>query len=532
MATMTTTAGYFLLSTTASGANTQTVTLSTQNKFVDSNIIVKFTTPEAASPSLAIADTNGAVTIGAASAGSYPLSTSLMGTLTFGTPGWSSGASASDSSVQVGTIAQSYLKVDSTTVASGYSITALPSATQTVSIAAGYEGARAVYVEPMSAGTQAVASVSATKQASAPTLTNTNSAQDGKVQVTVVPTTDVTDINKYFIAVTAEAPATSFEATDATKQVTTQGYLGSISQIALADGDINTTSNSTLFYAPLSSASVNISISQAAAAPTATSSEGTLAGKTKLTGTPATDATGIDTYYIPFDIIAEPTTITSGNITKQLTSAGYLDNVSQVSVAAGTTSTTATYYMPVASGSLMAGSGNVSSTSTNVIMTEETTLPASGYYITVTGNGSVGVGTDGYVTSSMSQTSTTDTKYIALNAASTTFNGATVTVTEGYVPSTGLQETIGAGTISTGSESLTGYETNTTAEVPNNGYLYIHAGYHPNTQIHLGTLIPDAAGVSGSAGSDKILSGYGAYDTNGNKIVGTIATYDGTYSIT
>lgn len=82
---------------------------------------------------------------------------------------------------------------------------------------------------------------------------------------------------------------------------------------------------------------------------------------------------------------------------------------------------------------------------------------------------------------------------------------------------------IGAGTISTGSASQSGWTTNTTAVVPANGYLYISEGYYPNTQISLATLIPDDSSKT-NAGSGQILSNYEAYDTNGNKLIGTIAT--------
>ena len=107
----------------------------------------------------------------------------------------------------------------------------------------------------------------------------------------------------------------------------------------------------------------------------------------------------------------------------------------------------------------------------------------------------------------------------------------TVSVSEGYVPSGGLSLNIERGSINSGatSKEADGYVNNNTV-VPEKGYLYINAGYHPNTQISLATLIPDDTEYS-NATSNQMLFGYEAYDTNGNKLVGTITTYLGTYTL-
>ena len=533
MADMNIVSGSFQLTTTANGANTQTVTLATQNKFVDKNVIIKFTTPEATSPSLAITDNSDAITIGAVNAGYYPLSTALTGTLTFGTPGWSGGGTAADSSVQVGTIAQSYMQLGSTTITSSTIITPTLSTTQVVTISAGYEGQRTLVVNPISSGEQAAASIVASKQASAPTLANVESLQDGKVQITANPTTAVAGINKYYFAVNADAPATNFAGTDATATVTSVGYLGEANQITIADNAIATTANSKMFYIPINSGAANVSITQNAATPTASTATGSLSGKIALTGIPTQTATDIGTYYIPFSVKAPATTFNSGSIIKTISTAGYIDNANQINVNASTNEMSSTYYMPISTGTLGAGAGSVSSNGTagGVIISESSSVP-TGYYITIYGSGAATVGTAGWLEAGTSQSSNTATKYIGLNSASMTFNGATVSASEGYVPSSGLQITLGAGSLSTTATRLESYVENTTAIVPANGYLNINAGYYENTQISLATLIPDAAGVSGSAGVGQMLAGYGAYDTNGNKIIGTIATYSGAYEIT
>lgn len=134
------------------------------------------------------------------------------------------------------------------------------------------------------------------------------------------------------------------------------------------------------------------------------------------------------------------------------------------------------------------------------------------YYITVSGTQSSAGSVNATSTATISTTGwlTAGNK----SASKTITTGATVTGGKYYIPT---------GTISTGTSAKSGWTTNTSAVVPANGYLYISAGFYPNTQISLATLIPDDSSLS-NAGTGHILSGYEAYDTNGNKLVGTIAT--------
>ena len=101
-------------------------------------------------------------------------------------------------------------------------------------------------------------------------------------------------------------------------------------------------------------------------------------------------------------------------------------------------------------------------------------------------------------------------------ASATISTSATVNTKTYYLPT---------GTISTGTSAKSGWTTNTSAVVPANGYLYISAGFYPNTQISLATLIPDDSSLP-NAGNDKILHNYEAYDINGKKLVGTITRLD------
>lgn len=72
-----------------------------------------------------------------------------------------------------------------------------------------------------------------------------------------------------------------------------------------------------------------------------------------------------------------------------------------------------------------------------------------------------------------------------------------------------------------------------TSEAPKlivGNYLYIDSGYVDNLKISLNKLMPDSETPLNSA--DYILNGYSAYDNEGNVFVGTIQTYDGSYTLT
>ena len=64
--------------------------------------------------------------------------------------------------------------------------------------------------------------------------------------------------------------------------------------------------------------------------------------------------------------------------------------------------------------------------------------------------------------------------------------------------------------------------------IPAEGYLYLNKGWFNNTKISLGHLIPDDVEYT-NAGVSHILSGYEAYDTDGKKLVGTMATVNPTF---
>lgn len=169
-----------------------------------------------------------------------------------------------------------------------------------------------------------------------------------------------------------------------------------------------------------------------------------VSGKTQIAATPTTNSSGISKYYVAVNATAASNSA-SGSIggiaSAEVSSAGYaptdlsnsggVDGTATVDIASKTSST---YYLPIATGScsasgggLTSGSGSVSASGTNVSLTEVSSPPATGPYITVTGSGSVSraaitkTQTTGYVeagtttaSDATSKSSNTATKYYAI----------------------------------------------------------------------------------------------------------------------
>lgn len=194
-----------------------------------------------------------------------------------------------------------------------------------------------------------------------------------------------------------------------------------------------------------------------------------------------------------------------------------------LSVNGPTVTTSAGYYAKsesktVKSGTYSAAAGG--SEASPVIV--NTKADATGFTFAASGSTPYYITTKGDQHSAGSVTATATAKIDTAGWLNTGNKSATATVSTSATINTKAYY-IPTGTISTGSSAKTGsdWTTNTSAVIPANGYLYISAGYYPNTQISLATLIPDDSSLP-NAGNGHILSGYEAYDTNGNKLKGTI----------
>ena len=540
MAKMTINNGVFELLHTATGYGTFTDLIATQNTFVDKNISIKITVPQAGNPALNITDKGSTnITVGTVNGGYYPLTTSLTGTLSVGTAGWidTSGLGATDDSVTVGRIIQSTLKNGTTTIASGSTVTPSPSSSQTINIGEGYNSARTVVIAPMSSGTKAAASVTISGTATTPTLVNTSSAISGKTQVNISGiTTSTSEINTtYYVALTADAPATT---PSVGKTVDTAGYLGPTGTTTQISSSGNIEHKSQLYYAKVTSGAI------------------TIGGNSSQVGVPTItkyntdgDNAGTNVNAIAFTGSASTTEPTSGNYvavqvaipaktiapTVTLGTAGWIGDTNQVTVNNVTSSArTLQVYIPLTSGQLSAGDGVANASSGNITLNAKTTTqPTSGKYITVTGSGTVSVGTGGYLAAGTSLSSNTATAYYpvpSLTASNFSATGGVIKSTSaGWLDANVQVANLGTGTLANSATSGQTYTTVTSPAIDTaDGYLYINKGYFANTKISLATLIPDSATTD--VVSTALLPNYEAFDTNGVRIVGGMTIYDGDYS--
>lgn len=131
-----------------------------------------------------------------------------------------------------------------------------------------------------------------------------------------------------------------------------------------------------------------------------------------------------------------------------------------------------------------------------------------------------------YKTVSISKMASTNVVEIAgsVNASNNTYTQGKVTVEDAGYISAG-DKVSGASFANTATPNVTYKDISSTTAAPvlvSNNYLYINKGYTDNVKISLAKLVPD--GASAALASDKILSGYSAYDNDGNLIAGNIPT--------
>lgn len=225
------------------------------------------------------------------------------------------------------------------------------------------------------------------------------------------------------------------------------------------------------------------------------------------TGGAVTATVGLtDTTYLTTDSSAGygPITATADAsrtaVTVGVGTAGWIPTTaSKTSAAASATQDSVTKY--VKKGALKSNSGSANATGNGVTLgTKTTTQPTSGKYITVTGSGSVGVQTAGWLTTDDSKSSNTATAYYPVTGA--TLNN-TATSGQSYTEIDGA--------------------TNNNVIIPSGGYLYINGGYIDNTKISLATLVPDGATIAETAtGKSDKMRGISAYDKDGKLIAGSM----------
>lgn len=542
------------------------VDAATKNKFVDKDIHIDLTVPSAADPALSITDLTDSLNMGTASDGVYSPVVSLSGNAAVATAGWIAAGNheVSDTSVAVGKVNQSTLKNGSTTIASGADITPAVSDDQTINISEGYNAARTVVVKSMdSADTQKAVVNSANLSVGTADLTIAYDSANGDFNVTGSKT----------IAAPSVATAGFISSTAGTKNSGTATIAADLDEIELGVSASDKKVTPELARAAISTSGV---IDAASGAGTTTEPSagvyvkvGAAAKADTITATPVVTAAGYGTtehsdataktinvgsnaaadLYVP---ITEGTVAAQGATISSVTpaynsTAGNFDVTGSANIPAPTASTAgyvgggagtlsglangatvAASLAKVAIGATISGGDAVtpviSKTGGNVDASAATTTqPASGFYVTVNTaadsssvTAAAAVTSAGYGTTTSGQYTTAgDSKTITVNAA-----GAT------YIPIT-------AGSLANNASSGVTYAdlSSSAPVIPSEGYLYINKGYYADSKISLARLVPNDATITYATGAGYMLSGQSAYDSEGKLVVGTIQTYDGSYTI-
>ena len=172
----------------------------------------------------------------------------------------------------------------------------------------------------------------------------------------------------------------------------------------------------------------------------------------------------------------------------------------------------------------------------NIELTKATSTDVTSYATATVRSGSASVNNSS-ITPSFSQSGNVVTVTgSATSSATVSTSGWIVSITSGTASiattSNVNKYTIPSGNFNNAATSNVTYTENTDAGtvIPANGYLYLNAGYFPNTKISLAHLIPDPSTGEANPGVGDIRSGSVAYDGDGNKIVGTMADVTPTFS--
>ena len=538
------------------------VTFTTKNHFVDKDIEIDITTPEASGLALDVTDSSSALDMGEATGGVYSPTATISGNASVTSAGWlSTGNHAvSESGVVVGKVNQSVLKNGTTVIASGAEIVPHVSNDQTINITEGYNVARTVVVAPMEDGQAATVSssnatvsnltftaandaftISGSETIAAPTVSqpgfisstkgtkNTGTAtvsatvDEVTVGVTVSGTAKVTPVISRASADTGDTYVEAGTGTATTTKPNSGAYVRIKSAAA---------SNTISSVGKVTAAGYGTPTDYTAADPTTTEVGANASADTFVqvaAGAVTSGTAEIDTVTVEYNSTAGNFDVSgSANIpAPTVSTAGYVGNgVGTATGATGGATVDASLAKIGITAAITAPTGLKPVISKNAATNisadaATTTQPASGYYIAVdtaalsgTATATASVTSAGYGTTTAGQyTATGDSETVNVAGADTT-----------YIPISG------AGFYNEEQSGHTYSDISSSAPALISGsYLFINKGYTGDVKISLAKLVPDAASAGLAAG--HILAGYSAYNNDGTLINGTIPTYDGSYVV-
>lgn len=553
MATMTVENNKWKLTQTITSGGTITKELTTAGTLIDKNIVIVTNAAGASGVGLEVTQVSGTdpLVAGTKANGYYPMTANNLiigGTVTATTPGWLNSANVTDS--------------DTDNASVGKIIAA-------------------------------AATVSGSKQATSPTVARTSTTVSGATNVGSASTSTSAPSSGYFVSMQATAPATTINLTKtidtagylgATSEITasasTTAKTGSVYYLPIATGvaagdaasvarytddgsnagtsvmgvvgNATTTEPTSGYYVAFKGIG-NSKVTTAGWFPTgslesktsaatyfpvtagvATVAGGGLSVSSNYSGTPTV---GIAlTSQTTSGIAITDTAQSSGYYIKLTGSSSSLSGTTTVGRGAITLAQTAGY-IPAKTAATVSGLGSTSASPTVTVnagsKVRYLTIPtatfstsANGVYCS--GAGWVPAGNASSPIGVIATTSVTQgTSTIASGATAATRGIAswgTGYITTGSIPAATFTNTAASG--------VTYLDISNVSDAPmlvSGGYLYINQGYTDNLKISLAKLVPDATQTNASAA--YILSGYSAFNNDGGLIVGTMATYDGTYEV-
>lgn len=279
-------------------------------------------------------------------------------------------------------------------------------------------------------------------------------------------------------------------------------------------------------------AAATVTGSGVATIPTITRTTTTASGATNVGSGNASTTAPTSGYFVAMKATAPATTL---SITKTVNTSGLLTSNSQITASAATTAKDSnTYYITVPSSTITNNTTLPSGTSSSGTINRGSYIKigvgyngTDKYYLAQANSGTITISksgnttVNGYATANVPATSVTQgTSTISDN----TVTRGTASWGTGWITTSSISP---ASFANTATENVTYLDISNTTEAPmlsSSGYLYINKGYTDNLKISLAKLIPDWPNGTSVAVNDKILSGYKAYDQDGNVLIGSIAT--------
>ena len=550
MANIPVVSGQFSLTHNVDNSGTKSILLSTANTFVDKNIGISIVTPSAqvgtgsASTTFAVNNTDGSAaginihsvlsnTSDSEPESGYYVSVDITsaGHSTIDRAGWVDIGDLTGGSNAV----TKYISIDTSTVTTSYTNSGM-----STYFTSGTSSNKNVTITPKY-------TITAGYSPAVTTATNSGGTGYWKIK-TATPVADTANVVLY--TTDGSNAGTNIKDIVGTAQDTEPNTSGSYYLAFTGSGNSKTTADGWVTAGSFAAASKTKYFPITAA-------EGTITGTNTVSPSASLDGTNVTLSDTNNGIYITATGGGTASVTAQanITTAGYLpsgNNLFSAALNASSNTTTATKYisgitLPKAKSFAVTLTANTTTDNSKLTVTNNAYRNVE---ISNKGNVTITHPTSGSGNVSVTPNGGSSTQVISGGAMVTTSVNTSATTTVSGTNATRATATWGDGWISSGSidaatfgnapasgktaDDYVNISATTDAPVLIAGsYLYINKGFVDNLKISLAKLIPDTMGTGeeGFAAASYILQGYVAFNGEGERITGTIPTYQGAYSV-